>query len=131
MTLSYHATEHQHQVALFAWAGVMQAKRPLLALLYAIPNAARRSVRNGAEMKREGLRPGMPDICLPVGIGKWSALYLELKAPNGRLSDRQRERLRLLYVAGNAAWVAIGWEMAAELIEKYMDGELQDGAGGW
>jgi hypothetical protein len=124
------ASEHQHQVALFDWAEMMSRVHPDLGLLYAIPNAAKRSARHGKRMKDEGLRPGMPDICLPVARGDYSALYIELKARGGRLRDSQRDRLRELFDAGNAAWVAIGWEQAADLLVKYLRESLE-GAGGW
>ena len=56
-------------------------------LVYAIPNEAVRSARTGAAMKRRGLLPGMPDLCLVEAGGR--SFYLEVKIPNGRLSPAQ------------------------------------------
>lgn len=55
---------------------------------FAIPNAARRSMRLAARMKAEGLRSGIADVCVmfPEGVASW----LELKkAKGGRQSDEQ------------------------------------------
>ncbi|MET0723599.1 MAG: VRR-NUC domain-containing protein [Tardiphaga sp.] len=54
---------------------------------FAIPNAARRSLREGAKMKAEGLVAGAPDLCvmLPNKVA-----WLELKTPKGRQSLAQK-----------------------------------------
>ncbi len=125
------ASEHQHQVALFQWAATLTHVHPELALMYAIPNAAKRSRRTGRHMKLEGLKPGIPDVCLPVPRGPWHALYIELKALRGRLRDNQRRRLAELHAVGNACFVCKGWEEAAQILLRYLRRDLASGAGGW
>lgn len=116
--------EHQHQVALFKWASKMLGKHPELALMYAIPNGGGRSKAEAGRLKAEGVKPGMPDLCLPVPRKGCAALYIEIKRPGepgqpvGRVSTAQREVLAGLRAAGNRAVVAIGWEAAqAELMD--------------
>ena len=118
--------EHQHQCALIRWADMAAANQPELRLLHAIPNAAVRSPRQGAAMKREGLRPGCHDLALPVPRGGYGGLYIKLKRPaspgkpKGALSGEQRDWLQMLALAGNRVEVCWGWEQAREAIERYL-----------
>lgn len=113
-------TESQEQQALYRWINWKLPKYPELENLYHIPNEGKRSAYEGARMKREGLIPGMPDLCLPVPRGKFSALYIELKRKNGKLSKAQDERLTKLNQLGNCTAVCYGWEEAAKVIEWYV-----------
>lgn len=65
-------SEHAHQVAFMAWLA-LQPKDTLVGELsnriFAVPNGGSRSARVGAAMKAEGVRKGVPDMCLPVPRG--------------------------------------------------------------
>ena len=58
------ASEHQEQVALFRWAEFAIARWPELALMYAIPNGGHRHKAVAAGLKAEGVKRGVPDVCL-------------------------------------------------------------------
>lgn len=116
-------SEHQHQVALFNWARMHEKAYPELRLMYAIPNAAKRSKRQGAYMKAEGLKAGVPDVCLPVARHGFNALYIELKAQQGRMQKNQIEWQQALNRAGNFAVTCVGWAQAKECIENYLGGK--------
>jgi len=113
-------TEHAHQVALFRWAKLSEGKYPMLKLMYAVPNAGLRTPRMGSWMKAEGLRPGVPDVCLPWPSGGYHGLYLELKAEGGKLTKGQEGWLQGLLDAGYCAECAYGWEDAKRMIEGYL-----------
>jgi hypothetical protein len=53
-----------------------------------VPNEGKRSIHYHAKMKKMGLKSGCPDIIVEYPPGK--ILYIELKAPKGRLSDTQK-----------------------------------------
>lgn len=115
-------TEAQEQKALFEWAEWAKHRYPELALLYHIANEGRRSYALGREMKAQGLRSGVPDICLPVPRGGYGALYIEMKRrKDSRLSDNQRGWINGLNRAGNRAVVCKGWEAARQEIETYLN----------
>lgn len=59
-------------------------------------------VERGRVLQRAGLKPGCPDV-LVIDGGR--AIWLELKAPNGRLSDVQKECHKDLHHAGSAVHV--------------------------
>ena len=75
--------EAAEQRNIFEWAGLMRRAHPELQLLYHVPNEGKRTWRTGARLKSEGLKPGVPDICLPVARGKYHGLYVELKLVAG------------------------------------------------
>ena len=83
------SVEQQH---LFQWARMMSGAHPELALMYKITNEGRRSRVNGARMVAEGMKKGVPDICLPVARGGHHGLYIELKRErNSRVTKEQLE----------------------------------------
>lgn len=49
-------------------------------MLFAVPNAARRSARNGAYMKDEGMLPGVADLILLKSNRFYGALCVEMKS---------------------------------------------------
>jgi len=116
-------TEHHEQKALFRWAEVAQYQYPELALLYAIPNGGHRHKAVAAKLKAEGVRKGVPDICLPVPRGRWHGLYIEMKTPAGTVRPEQKRWLSALRGQGYDAAVCRGWESARRFIEEYLQQE--------
>jgi hypothetical protein len=55
---SLKTTEHGEQVSLFIWAKSVERFYPDLKWLFAIPNAAKRSIPAAMYMKAEGLKRG-------------------------------------------------------------------------
>ena len=115
------ATESMEQQCLMKWTHYNLGRWPQLRLLYHIPNEGRRSQTTGGRLKAEGMKRGVPDLCLPVAKGGWHALYIELKRRDGgRVSQEQKEWLDALAEAGNRAVICRGWEEAAQEIEAYL-----------
>lgn len=115
------ATEGEEQAALFEWAKWNAGRYPELDLIFHIPNGSYKSLPTARRFQREGLRAGVPDICLPVGRSGYHALFIELKRKSGgRVSEVQKEWIRKLEAAGNRAAVCHGWEEAAKTIAAYL-----------
>lgn len=115
--------EAEEQAALFSWARLAAGTMPELKLLYHVPNGGSRNRLEAIHLKQQGVRSGVPDICLPVPRGGKGALYIELKRRSGgRLEARQKEWLDALNAAGNLAVVCHGWEEARTVIEQYLLG---------
>ena len=113
--------EAQEQTALFNWAFYSKVKYPELDLMYHIPNGGSRNKIEAAHLKRQGVKSGVPDICLPVARGEWHGLYIELKAGKNKPTGNQKEWILRLREQGYAAEVAVGWIQAKELIEAYLN----------
>ena len=114
-------SEHAEQVALFFWAGMARARHPELALLFTIPNGGRRHIQVARRLKAEGVKPGVPDICLPVPRGPWHGLYIELKTATGAASREQRQWLEALVTQGYRVALCRGWEAARDCLREYLD----------
>ena len=119
-------SEHHHQVALFQWASRAEGRYPELAAMYSVPNGGARSKAAAGKLKAEGVKAGIPDICLPLRTHKYGALYIELKAPAehgspaGRVSVAQRKMIAHLTDLGNCVRVAYGWQDAMSMIEDHL-----------
>ena len=116
-------TESNEQRSLFDWAKRTEGRFPELRLLYHIPNEGKRSLRTGARMKAEGLRSGVPDICLPVARGGNHGLYIELKRrKNSKITQEQLDWIADLASQGYVAAVCRGCDDAISLITDYLTG---------
>lgn len=114
--------EHKEQAALFRWADLQRARWPELRLMYAIPNGGRRDVVTGAMLKAEGVKAGVPDLCLPVARTKYHGLYIELKTKTGKPSKQQLRWLESLSSQGYLTAICHGWLPASRLIASYLAG---------
>ncbi len=115
--------EAEEQSALFSWAQLMYNKYPELELMYHIPNGGKRSKVEAARLKAQGVKAGVPDICLPVARGGYHGLYIELKrVQGGRASAGQKEWIPKLQRQGYLAVICRGWSAAANVIIEYMKG---------
>lgn len=123
-------TEHEEQVALFDWAKRMEPFYPELKELHAIPNGGLRSARTAAMLQREGVKAGVPDICLPVPRNGKHGLYIELKRrARWKLSEAQAWWLDRLARDEYVAAVCVGWDQARDTILEYLRSEENDEAG--
>jgi hypothetical protein len=113
-------TESAEQAKLVEWADLNRGQYPELSLLHAIPNGGYRNITTATRLKAEGVRAGVPDLCLPVARGGYYGLYIELKAKGGRVQGNQREWLQQLTAQGYKAVVAFGFNEAREIIEEYL-----------
>ena len=126
-------SETAHQTALMAQAALHRKQYPQLKWLHAIPNA------NSHRMVGEGVRGGVPDVCLPYpmrnisdinlyGTAKYAGLYIEMKVEsrrkhkNGGLSDEQVECIAYLRKVGYYVAVCYSWIEAWKAIEDYLNG---------
>lgn len=116
-------TEKQEQEALFDWAQY----RTDLQLMFHVTNEGRRSVQYTQSLLRQGMKPGVPDIMLPVARGRYHGLFIELKRRiGGRVSPEQRAWQKALIEEGYCAVICKGFEDAKETIDWYMRGAKND-----
>lgn len=127
--------EHSHQVALFRWAALMRKQIPELDLLIAIPNGGHRHIAVARKLKAEGVKAGIPDIALFVPrtgdcpetgypcvdpCGTFHGLFIELKAPGGKVSPAQTGWITALRKQGYRVEICRSWVEAKDLILEYL-----------
>lgn len=125
-------TEDVEQMCLFRWADAQSGKYPELSLMYHIPNGGKRGKAEAGRFRAMGVKSGVPDIFLPVGVQKidsvdrgqytvirtkYNGLYIELKRlRGGTVSAAQKQWIARLRDTGYAVEVCKGWEAAAAVI---------------
>lgn len=84
-------SEAQEQCKLIKWADkcVQMKIHPELSMLYAVPNGGKRDRIEAAHLKLQGVKAGVPDLCLAVPKGKYHGLYIELKVGRNKTSEHQ------------------------------------------
>ena len=89
-------SESEMQVHLFNWIDGMALEYPFLRLAFHPANGGHRHISTAERLKREGVRPGVPDVMIPVPIYdndgaqlRYHGLALELKVGNNKLSHTQ------------------------------------------
>ena len=118
--------EHYMQVAVIEQVNILCAmQRPDLLLMgrapvQASPNASRRTPRQGAWMKAEGMLAGWPDLEVFYPNVKNQNLYIEMKTEKGKLSDSQFECLTYLELCGHDVAICRTVEDAVDKICKHL-----------
>lgn len=114
-------TEHEEQVALMRLVEMHKGRWPELGMLYAIPNGSERNVIVGRKLKAEGVKKGVPDLCLPVPRGGYHGLYVEMKRQKrSQTSAEQKAWIAALKALGYRAEVCKGATEAWDVIREYV-----------
>lgn len=121
MTSALRPSEHSEQCALFDRAAAHHAKYPELRLLFAIPNSGAGAQKGRAGwLKAEGVRKGVPDLCLPVARGPYHGCFVEMKVGRNKLSAEQSAWLVDLSESGYRVIVAYGQDEAWDRLMEYL-----------
>ena len=124
MNLDRIPTEAEEQAAFIEWAELYRQKYPELAMLYHVPNGGSRHKLEAVNLKRQGVKKGVPDLCLPVARRGYHSLYIEMKrSKGGRLTQEQKGWIQNLRNYGNLAIVCEGAELAKKAILMYLRGD--------
>jgi hypothetical protein len=113
-------TEEQEQEALFEWVAVQN--NPFIKFLFAIPNGGYRPPKTACMLKRTGVKPGVPDMFLPVPHPPYHGLFIELKRVHGgAVSYPQKIWIDTLKSQGYRVEVCKGWVEARDAILDYLE----------
>lgn len=117
--------EDDEQITLFEWINLQLGRWPELEYAYHVPNGGHRNKLTAMVLKGMGVKRGVPDIHIPVPMGPYHGLWIELKKQRGgRLEQEQRIWLSAMKRLGHYAVCCEGWEEAAGYIEAYMQNRL-------
>lgn len=115
-------SEHAEQCDLMRWAESMTTKHSQLRLLHAIPNGGARSIATAGKLKAEGVKPGVPDLFLPVARGSSHGLYIEMKRSKGsKTSGIQKWWHMALMISGYRIEVCKSSQEAQQAILEYLN----------
>lgn len=127
MTEGYVLTESEEQQLVFEWSDIARLSDPRLQLLHHIPNGGFRQRATAARLKLEGVKAGVPDICLPVPTGKYHGLYIEMKKRDrsNRPTREQMLWIEMLSDQGYRAVVCYGADEAIDEIIRYLGSDME------
>lgn len=103
------------------WAAHAQRAHPELQLLFHVPNGEARDARTAAKLRWMGVKPGVPDLLLPVPRGPYTGLALEMKRRKGGGTTEAQERfLEALRASQWHVCVCRGADEAIGEIRRYV-----------
>jgi hypothetical protein len=88
--------------------------------MHHIPNGGKRDITTAKRLKAEGVKAGVPDICIPVPRGNYHGMYIELKATGNKTTANQNTWIAALKAQGYYVIVCYGWDAASKEILKYL-----------
>ena len=113
-------TEQDEQIAVLTWAYYMTGKWPCLERLYHTPNGGYRNQAEAVQLKRMGVKPGVPDLHLPYPAGGYHGIWLEMKTEKGKVTAVQRDWIEYLRSVGYRAYVCHNTGEAINALETYL-----------
>jgi hypothetical protein len=122
--------EAKIQVEIFDWIRKNEEEFEVLKCVYHTPNSffgTGFGVIN--YLKKLGMRNGVYDIIVPIDNDVYSALYIEVKSKNGKLSDSQKQ-FKDIIMRHTSKWPlfveVFDSNAGIELISKYLGLEDED-----
>lgn len=107
-------TEHQEQSIIIKYCELKKIP------VFHIPNGSYKSFTARIKSKQEGLKPGVPDLMIPITNKEYCGLFIELKRLKGsKVSEYQKQWIELLNKQGYRAIVCYGSSEAIKEIESY------------
>ena len=90
-------------------------------LLFHVPNGGNRNVREAARLKSQGVRSGVADLILLIPKSNFHGLCIEMKSEKGKLSENQKEWLKLVSSQCFCVQVCNSFESFYKTINEYMN----------
>lgn len=119
--------EATEQERVINWATFYAKDFPELDLLYHVPNGGSRNQLEAANLKRQGVKAGVPDLVLPVPRQQFHGLYVEMKWGKNTTTEKQDWWLEQLRQQGYKTAVCWSAEEAMDVIANYIGIVAQTG----
>ena len=116
-------SEHDDQKAIFDYAKVAPDRG--WDNLFAIPNAAKRTYAMTNWLKAEGMKSGVPDMCLPVARAGFHGLFIEQKVKPNKQEPAQKVWELRLTAQGYAYWLSYSSGETIDVINEYLAGRMK------
>lgn len=120
-------SEATEQERVMRWATFYEERFPELKLLYHVPNGGSRNQLEATNLKRQGVKAGVPDLTLPAPRQQYHGLYVEMKWGKNKTTEKQDWWIEQLRQQGYKVVVCYGAEEAMDEIAKYLDIEAETG----
>ena len=119
--LKHLEAEHQKTVVEWAKWAYKTGKYPNLNMIHCSLNGVKLSATQARIAKAQGMLSGVPDLFLPVPVGKYHGLYIEMKYGKNTLTENQERFLQNAANVGYAVAVCYSAQEAIKRIGDYYD----------
>lgn len=109
------------QAQVITWAKSQAKVYPELTRLFHVPNGGQCHATVAAKLQGQGVKPGVPDLCLPVPRFGCHGLWIEMKSQDGRVSAPQKDWIAFLRSAGYRVEVCRSFDEARSVLLGYLD----------
>lgn len=89
-------------------------------LIFAVPNGGSRHVREAANLKRQGVKPGVSDVIVLIPKKGFASLCFEFKIKTGKQSEHQKEFQKQAESCRNKYVIVRSASQAIEELRKYL-----------
>ena len=107
------------QAKVIAWARANERNYPYLWMLHCSLNGVKMTKAQAGRAIAQGMKKGVADLFLPVKMGIYGGLYIEMKSEKGRPSIDQSKFLKAVSDNGYAAFVCYSAVDAIDKIKAY------------
>lgn len=114
-------SEDTIQAQVIRWANLQAGVYPELARLFHVPNGGQRHAAVAAKLVGQGVKAGVPDLCLPVPRFGCPGLWIEMKTADGRVSTNQKDWIAYLKDAGYRVEVCRSFDQARTVLLDYLN----------
>ena len=111
--------EAAEQEKVIKWARDNENNYPFLWMLHSSLNGVKLSKIQAGKAKASGMLSGVPDLFLPVPMGGYHGLFIEMKSEKGRVTDNQEWFLSKTEGLGYKTAVCYSADEAIKTIENY------------
>lgn len=108
-------SEHSEQVAFVEWCEWQHVP------VFAIPNGGSRNKLEAVNLKREGVRSGVPDLFIPVARNGYHGLFVEMKCGRNKPTQTQETWMSVLTSMGYQTAVCWSCDAAIKVVNSYLD----------
>lgn len=106
--------EEREQVAVVNYCAVRNIP------VFAVPNGGHRNALEAKNLKRSGVKAGVPDLVIPLPNAEYHGLFIEMKFGKNKSTTKQTIWQRNLATLGYRAAVCNGFAAAVSVIEEYI-----------
>ena len=112
--------EAQEQAILIQWCKLNENRVEALKYIFHVPNGGYRNKIEAANLKRQGVKSGVPDLLLLVPNDKYIGLAIEMKVGKNKATENQLRWLKFLKKQGYKTCICYGAEEGIKVIKEYL-----------
>ena len=112
--------EDAELTAFFDFIRIKEASDPRLSVVFHVANERRVSPQAGRRLKKKGVKPGVPDVFVPIPSRNYHGMFIEFKIKPNKLTDIQINFGQQLVRHGYLVCVAYSSTEAIKILEDYL-----------